>query len=312
MSDRLAFNALASRQHSVVSVSQALDLGFTHSAIERRVTRGEWDRLSRGVFRVAAAPFTWHTRVMAACLAARGVASHRTGAVLHGLDGVRPGQPELIIPRGRSCRVGGARIHEVRDFDLRAETSRAGIPVCGVGTILFQLAGVYGWEFAGALMDDAVRQRLVGWEDLYQVLVLHARRGRKGSALFRDLLDARWGNRVPDSRWNRQAADLLVDDGLPAPVLEHEVLGPDGGLIARVDLAWPPVKLGVELQSLRFHFGEAAFERDPARRNALIAAGWTVPEYTWRSFVEHPKRFCDQIRATLALLGHPAVTNRRQ
>lgn len=302
MGDRAEFNRLASRQHAVVGLTQLLDVGFSRSFIDRRVRAGELVRISRGILHVAAAPFTWHSRVMAAVLGTGGVASHRTAAVLHGLDGFRPGMPELVIPRGRTCTMRDVRIHEVRDFDLREETIRAGIPVCGVGPTVFQLCGLFGYERAGAAIDDAVRQRLLTWDDAYATLVLHARRGRKGSALFRALLDARWGDRVPDSRWNRQAADVLVDAGLPRPELEYEVLDGRGALLARVDLAWPRVKLAVELQSMRFHFGEAAFERDAIRRNLLIAAGWTVLEYTWCFFVERPNQFCEQIRTNLTRL----------
>lgn len=294
-----AVAATMARQHGVITRQQARECGLSDDQIKRLVRAGHWVPLGHGVFRLAGAPFTWHTKVMAACLGGRAVASHRTGAVLHGLDGVRPGRPEVIIPRGQHYRPADVRVHEVRDFDLRNEVQIAGIPTCGLDVVLFQLAGVVGREATGAAIDQAIRERTLDWFDLYQTLTRHARRGRKGSALFRAILDARFGERVPDSRWNRQVAELLVDAGLPRPTLEHEIVDHLGRFVARVDLAWPDRMVAVELQSMRHHFTEDAFHRDPLRRNELLL-GWIVLEYTWRFYVEHPAELCEEVRTTLA------------
>jgi hypothetical protein len=80
--------ALMARQHSLITRQQAVAAGLSTSAIDRLVASGAWTRVGRSVYHLAGAPFTWHTRVLAACLeSGSGVASHRTAAVLHGLDG---------------------------------------------------------------------------------------------------------------------------------------------------------------------------------------------------------------------------------
>lgn len=292
--------AIMAAQHSLITRSQSYDTGLSPGQIDRLVRAGMWQPVGHSVFRSTAAPFTWHTKVMAACLGGRAVTSHRTGAVQHGLDGFRRGRPEVIIPRGRHYRPRDVRVHEVRDFDLRNEVPINGIPTCGIDVVLFQLAGFAGLEATGAGIDQAIREKKVDWLDLYETLTLHARRGRKGSALFRAILDVRFGERVPDSRWNRQVADLLADAGLPRPTLEHEITDHLGRLVARVDLAWPRQKVAVELQSMKHHFTERAFHRDPLRRNELLRLGWIVLEYTWRFYVEDPAKLCDEVRATLA------------
>src|SRR5690606_31971428 len=209
------------------------------SAIDRMLASRRWTRVGRSVYHLNGAPFTWHTRVLAACLEGSAVASHRSAAVLHGLDGFRSGPPEVIIPHGAFYRRTDVRVHEVRDFDLRNEVRRDGIPTCGIDAVLFQLAGFAGADATSAAIDQTLRETTTSWPDLYRTLTLHARRGRKGSTLFRAILDARFGERVPDSAWNRQVADLLVDAGIPTPVLEYEVLDHRGLLVARVDLGWP-------------------------------------------------------------------------
>jgi hypothetical protein len=294
--------ALMARQHSLITRHQALAAGLSASAIDRLVASGAWTRVGRAVYHLAGALFTWHTRVLAACLeSGPGVASHRTAAVLHGLDGFRAGPPELIIPRGGFYRPGGVRVHEVRDFDLRREVRREAIPTCGLDVVLFQLAGQVGEHATGAVIDQALRERRLSWLDLYDTMVLHARRGRKGSALFRSILDTRFGERIPDSQWNRRVADLLVDAGLPSPTLEHEIHDEAGRFVARVDLGWPRHRVAVELQSMKHHLTEEAFHLDPLRRNRLQRLGWIVLEYTWRHYVDHPDRLCAEVRDHLHL-----------
>jgi hypothetical protein len=312
MNHRAEVARIMARQHALVTRAQARACGMTDRAIDRMVASGAWTNLGHAVYHLAGAPFTWHTRVMAACLGGSAVASHRTGAVLLGLDAFSPGPPEVIVPHGKHFRPEGVRVHEVRDFDLRDERRLHGIPTCSPDTVLFQLAGLVGWEATGAAMDSAIRQGLTDWPALYRALTLHARRGRKGTVLFRTMLDTRWGTRIPDSRWNRQVADLLIDAGVEAPVLEHEIYGPDGELVGRVDLAWPRQMVIVELQSMKYHLNERAFHADPLRRNQLQRLGWLVLEYTWRYYVDHPARLCEEVRDHLAARPSRTVADLRR
>jgi very-short-patch-repair endonuclease len=51
-----------------------------------------------------------------------------------------------------------------------------------------------------------------------------------------------------------------------------------GVLIARVDLAYPPFRLAMELDGFRWHAGRRKFRSDRARRNRVEAAGWRLLE----------------------------------
>jgi len=53
-------------------------------------------------------------------------------------------------------------------------------------------------------------------------------------------------------------------------------------LVAEVDLAWPEVRLCVELDGWARHGTRAAFARDRARDRALQTVGWMVLRYTWQ------------------------------
>jgi hypothetical protein len=64
---------------------------------------GRWRAAGPGVYRIAGTPVTWRSHLLAAVLAGGpgAVASHRSAGALHGLDGCRPGVPEVSVPRGR-------------------------------------------------------------------------------------------------------------------------------------------------------------------------------------------------------------------
>ena len=70
-------------------------------------------------------------------------------------------------------------------------------------------------------------------------------------------------------------ARMLVRNGLPEPVLQHEVRL-NGVFVARVDAAYPQWRIAVEYDSDEFHAGSVARTRDNARRLALRGAGWEV------------------------------------
>jgi very-short-patch-repair endonuclease len=51
-------------------------------------------------------------------------------------------------------------------------------------------------------------------------------------------------------------------------------------LIARVDLAYPDLRIAVEYDSGRWHSGRRRRESDLERRNRLTAVGWRVVHVT--------------------------------
>jgi hypothetical protein len=67
---------------------------------------------------------------------------------------------------------------------------------------------------------------------------------------------------------------LILRSGLPAPVAQHRVLA-DGRFVARVDFAWPEVKVALEYDGL-WHADPGQFAKDRARLNRLQEAGWRV------------------------------------
>ncbi len=110
----------------------------------------------------------------------------------------------------------------------------------------------------------------------------------------------RWLQRVEHSRRPSQSGfELDVLDeirrvGLPEPARQHELVLPSGERI-HVDLAWPPVRLGVEPGHSWWHGGDLGQRRDQARDRACDAIGWRIV------------RFDEEDRKDLARVGRELV-----
>jgi very-short-patch-repair endonuclease len=90
-----------------------------------------------------------------------------------------------------------------------------------------------------------------------------------------------------DKLWRRTEALVCKD---PLPFRQFVVRRTDGMFIARVDLAYPEIKLAIECDSYKFHSGRRAWEKDRKRGNPLVAAGWGTLRATW-SDLEDPAEF---------------------
>lgn len=88
---------------------------------------------------------------------------------------------------------------------------------------------------------------------------------------------------------------------LPEPARQFEVRD-RGKLFARVDLAYPDVRLAIEADGYRYHSGRVAWQRDLERRNSLTSLGWRVIHVTWNDVVSGGERVLVEIRQAL---GNP-------
>lgn len=122
---------LASRQHAVVSAQQALDLGGSRRMLGARVRQGRLVPADIDVFRVAGAPMTWESRVLAAVLSAgpSAVASH-TEMLQHCGASMGSGRG-----RPKSPSLGVAATAVPTSGPTRARTSIAAEPVAATGSL---------------------------------------------------------------------------------------------------------------------------------------------------------------------------------
>ncbi len=92
----------------------------------------------------------------------------------------------------------------------------------------------------------------------------------------------------------------VVDAGLPAPAVNHDVFH-RGVWIARVDLAYPKLRIAVEYEGEHHLVDPAQWRADIARMERLIEAGWRVLRVTKSDVFTDPGPFLGRLRRALAL-----------
>jgi len=274
------------RQYGLVTRSQAIDSGLTRHQIEGPIRRGEWVIVEPSVYRHATVTSSWHSTLLAACLASGGLASHRCAASLWGIDGYQEPKIEIVLPKTSGYRNASHLVHRTTQWDRIDQVWRAGIPCTGIERSILDLGAVLTIRRLELAAESALRQQLLEWIDLRSCLIRHSRKGRNGCGRLRLLLEARHGDEpLPLSAWSNLVRDIIVDAGLPRPELEWDVLDSDARIITSLDLAWPDRLLAIELDSIRWHLNRKSFEKDRQKRNRARLAGWMIHELTWSTSV---------------------------
>jgi hypothetical protein len=294
---------LSRKQHSAASWNQMREGGIPEDWIIKEARHGRIIREAPSVYRPWGVKRSWKMRASAAVLSARAPAlvSHRSAAWLYGIDEHQPGIIDITVPRHRRPRSRpGVQFHESRQFDVAAAAVRDGLPVTGIArTILDSCSVLPGLPERLDLFDEARRLKLVDWDDLWDCLLVHTGRGRRGLQRYRDVLLTRDGTAPAGTKFNRRVGLLLESAGLPRPVYEHPVPHPEG--MYSIDLAYlRPRTVAVECIGRIGHDFDRAFETDPVRRNYLQLEGGLVLEVTWRRFVHSPESVVAEVRQALS------------
>lgn len=288
-------------QHGVITRRQALTAGLTPRQIAYRIETKVWLPIGTSVYRHNTRRSTWRSNLLGVALELDAIASHRSAAALWGIDGFDDDPIEVTIGRTTGLHRPHIRLHRTTQWNLRDEVICDGIPTTGINRTLLDLAAVVGRRRLRQAVDDARRRELTDWSDLLATLEAHAVRGRNGAGKLRSFLDHHYGeNTIPLSDWSNLVADLLETSGLGRPVFEHPVRV-ETGQVFKLDLAYPTERVGIELDSVRYHLNLESFHNDPRRRNLLENAGWTVRNFTWADYRDRPHDLADTVRAALDL-----------
>jgi len=297
-------DTVARRQHGVVTRRQAVAAGLTDAMIRHRLVSGAWVGLDPSVYALASHPFTWRRQAMALALSVDGsVASGRTAAALHGIDGFRPGPLEVTAPPGRNER---ARLGRVRRSAFAEGTLVDGIPCLTVAHAVLSLAGRLPAGELDGLVDKVLAAKLVRFDELVDRFVAFAAGRRPGTRSLRRALELRGGGYVPpSSALERHLYRLLDRPGLPPyerqPALPWWPNGPE-----RVDALVTLGRLIIEGDGRRWHTRVQDFAADRSRDQLAAVHGFLVLRFTWFQLTSTPSA-CDEIlRNTLRHRGWPA------
>ncbi len=271
-------------RYGLITLAEARKLGLTSHMISTRVTNGQLWVVGRGLYRLAGTPATWEQRVLATCLLGGpgAVASHRAAAVLWGIGQIRPGRAEVTVPKGLSARRAArlGRVHHASRLGEHDVTTCKQIPVTTAPRTVMDLAGEVSQGTLVNLVDDVVCNNLATLDDLDGCL---GRQGRThpGKLAFKEVREVWTPGPNAGSAEEMRVVRSLLERGIPEPRRQHEVFS-EGKLVARMDFAWPAEKVGLELQSLRWHGTPERFHADRVRLLNLRSLGWDVIEVTPR------------------------------
>ncbi|MGH2692980.1 MAG: type IV toxin-antitoxin system AbiEi family antitoxin domain-containing protein [Actinomycetota bacterium] len=290
--------AMAARQYGVITRGQALSFGLSPSALGRRLASGRLQPIHPGIYLLTGTRGTWEQRLLAACLWAHGVASHRAAAALWGLGIDR--RETVEITSSRRLRRAGLLVHVGR-LTSADTTSFGRIPVTTIPKTLLDMGAVQDREVVEAAVTEAIRKGRTSGDKLKAFLSDKGGKGRRGSKMLGSIVESIGDSRV-ESVLELKLKRLLGRHGLPEPLTQYTIRNA-GSFVARVDLAYPEIRLAIEADGYRYHSGRDSWKRDLARRNVLTGLGWHVVHATWDDVTKRPHNLLDQIRNAMGLLA---------
>jgi hypothetical protein len=293
---------IAARQHALVTLAQVDALGFGRHYLDARVQQGRMRRLRSGVFVVNGAPATWEQAAMGAVLAAgpEAVASHSTAGVLWGLPNVfHEVTFEVSTPRPRRVRQPGVRVHRTVRFLEMEHTVRRAIPVTSVARTLIDLSGAMSVQQLGIATDYARRHLFLTLPALQRSAAgLYPAPGRRLSRIHAVLRARLEHHDETESGLEMRVLRAIVAAGLPEPVQQYWV--DVGGKRRRIDLAYPELKLAIEVDGYGTHSPRSAFDADRVRETELEIIDWDRLHFTSNSTDRY---IAETVEAKLAALG---------
>ena len=298
-----AIAPLAARQYGLVTLAQVGQVGFARYHVEVQLERNRMRRIRSGVFAVNGAPATWEQGALAAVLASgpEAVASHSTAGVVWGLPNVfHEVTFEVSTPRPRRVRQPGVRVHRTVGFLEMEHTIHKSVPVTSVARTLVDLSGSMSVVQLGIATDYARRHLHLTLPQLQRCVAgLAPAPGRKPTRIHAVLRARLEHHDETESGLEMRVLRAIVAAGLPEPVQQYWV--DVGGRWRRIDLAYPELKLGIEVDGFGPHSDRSAFDGDRARENELEIINWGRLHFT-SAFSD--KQIAATVAAKLTALGH--------
>ncbi len=274
---------LAQWQAGAISRPQLLDAGLSGQTITRRIERGRWQVLYRGVYAVFNGPPPRAAWLWAAVLRAGpgAVLSHLTAAELHGLIDTPAEAIFVTVPSTRRISTPGIVVrHSVRI----GEASQPGRepPRTSVEETVYDLTELaMTFDDACGWITRAVSRRLTTENKLRAAMA--ARKKMRWRGELGDVLAAA-GDGIHSALEYRYLRDVERAHALPRS--RHQVRVVIDGKAAYRDAYYDEYQLAVELDGRLAHPDDERW-RDSLRDNKAGAQGIQTTRYGWRDVYGH-------------------------
>ncbi|HEV8064507.1 MAG TPA: type IV toxin-antitoxin system AbiEi family antitoxin domain-containing protein [Acidimicrobiales bacterium] len=293
-SDLDELNKLGADSHGVVTTKTLSQAGFDSHKLARLVQVGALTREFRGVYRLGFQPATGEQRQVLACAATGGALSHQSAAEYWGYKELACEVVHVTTRRAHCLKRAPWLVRHTTRRPAKRNHVANGLHVVRPLRTLVDLAaaGADDKSLIG-YVDHCVARRLFKASEVGRYL--DKCRRMPGKRRLRLLLAHLFRS---DSALEARAARLLTKAGLPRPVMGYE-LWANGRFIAKLDMAWPDLKVADETDGYAYHSGWGRFVSDRRRHNAIVAAGWTLTLTTWDEVENDPHGYVERRRAAL-------------
>jgi len=271
-------SALAQRQAGAISRPQLIDAGLSPQLIIRRLERGRWQQLYRGVYATFSGLPPRETWLWAAVLSAGegAVLSHQTAAELHGLLDHPTDAIYVTVPSNRRIATHGVIIRTSNRVEQARQPNRA-LPRTSVEETVLDLAQLApGFDDVCGWITKACAKRLTTEEKLRTALAM--RKKMRWRAELDDVLAAA-GSGIHSVLEYRYLRDVERAHGLPRS--RHQVRAVIDGKVVYRDAYYEEYQVAVELDGRLAHPDEERW-RDSHRDTQAGVQGVQTCRYGWR------------------------------
>jgi hypothetical protein len=243
---------------------------------------------------------TWRGQLLAATAALGAVVSHESAAELHQLPALQRGVRAVTVRTRTTNRFPNVIVHQSTDLSPAYIVEIEGIPATNLVRTTTDLAANLGPRTIGRLVDHIVVNKLAPLDDFITIVSDLSRRGKPGMKTMHQVLDARTGeNFIGDSELELFVLRCFVRWNFPEPVMQFS-LPWRSSRRGRVDLAYPELRLIIEVDGRKWHSTMEAFEEDRLRDNLAQLAGWRVIRITYRMLIDRPDEVRRMVEQALA------------
>lgn len=261
-------DALFARQGGVASSPQILQV-ITLAAMQRQLRHGQLVKLWPNVYSQGQVDTLTRLRGLDLRCGKTVAVCMGTAATLYGFDTENVSTLHVLNPVGHQLRNRpGLIVH--RRYGAPLVSYRGRLITTPAWTAI-EVARALRRPRALATLDAALRSNTCNSAELEAAALQQS--GRRGVVTVRDLIGlARPG---AESEMESEARLVMLDGGLPEPVLQYEVIDHHGRRW-RLDFAWPDQRLCVEYDGFGYHSSPEHLRRDRRKRAALEDMGWQV------------------------------------
>lgn len=263
-----ALDRLFETQRGVVTSAQAREC-LARRELDRYLASGALHRVWYGIYSRDRPTTTLRLHGLDLLTGSNIAVCLATAAATYGFDTEGTTNLHVINPEGRQLRPSdGLIVHRREGAPL---TMVKGRPATTPAWTAIEVARGLRRPRALATLDAALRREACSREDLTRAIRVQA--GRRGIITVRELFAI--ASPLAESPMESEARLVMHDGGLPAPVLQYEIIDLNGRLW-RLDFAWPEFRVAAEYDGVEWHTAPEAFRRDRIRTAALQDLRWVV------------------------------------